>query len=126
MVSAKPSWPDGPSLQLLPSALSRQADIKPSSPNELSLKYKPEVSRGLSLYLGTGLAYSLTTNEMSGETKKDIKAGVAGSAGVHYLLNPHSNLYFDYKYFYLASDTRHINEGITPQVIGIGLDLKFW
>jgi outer membrane protein W len=95
------------------------------APESLSLKYKPDSSETFKPFLGTGLTFSTKTQETNIETKKEIKAGVGASAGLGVKLGKDSSLNVDYKYLYLVPDVKRVNEGTTPQQIGIGFDLKF-
>ena len=95
------------------------------SPESLTLKYKPDVSKTFKPFLGTGLAYSIRTQEPYTESKKEMKAGVGANAGFGLLLGKNSSLNFDYKYLYLTPDVKRVHDGTTPQQIGIGFDMKF-
>jgi outer membrane protein W len=94
-------------------------------PSALTIKVKPKTSNEFKPYLGTGLAYSLPSQDIPHATNTDIKSGVAGSAGFSYGVGKNSSLNVDYKYLYLAPDAKLMHEGKKPQLLGIGLDLKF-
>jgi outer membrane protein W len=101
------------------------AETQVKVPDSLTLKYKPDVSERFKPFVGTGLAYSITTQETPIESKKEMKGGVGGNAGFNYLLGKNSSLNLDYKYLYITPDVKHVLDGTTPQQIGIGFDLKF-
>jgi outer membrane protein W len=94
-------------------------------PSALTIKLKPQSSSDFKPYLGTGLAYSIPAQDVPHAANKEIKTGIAGSAGFSYLVGKNSSLNFDYKYLYIAPDAKLVHEGKTPQLLGIGLDLKF-
>ena len=94
-------------------------------PDSLTLKYKPDVSKRFKPFLGTGLAYSVTTQETHNESKKEMKAGVGAKAGFNFQLGKNFSINFDYNYLYLSPDVRHALDGSTPQQIGIGINLMF-
>jgi outer membrane protein W len=95
------------------------------TPESLTLKYKPDVSKTFKPFLGTGIAYSIKTQETNVESKKEMKAGVGANAGFGLLLGKNSSLNFDYKYLYLTPDVKRVHDGATPHQIGIGFDMKF-
>jgi outer membrane protein W len=94
-------------------------------PSALTIKVKPKTSNKFKPYLGTGLGYSLPSQDIPHATNTDIKSGVAGSAGFSYGVGKNSSLNVDYKYLYLAPDAKLMREGENPQLLGIGFDLKF-
>lgn len=101
------------------------AELQLHVPESLTLKFKPNVSKRFKPFLGTGLAYSITTQETHIKSIKEMKAGVGAKAGFSFLLGKKSSLNFDYKYLYITPDVKHVLDGTTPQQIGIGFDLKF-
>ena len=95
------------------------------APTALTIKLKPKTSNKFKPYLGTGLGYSLPSQDIPHATNNDIKSGFAGSAGFSYGVSKNSSLNVDYKYLYLAPDARLMHEGENPQLLGIGFDLRF-
>jgi outer membrane protein W len=94
-------------------------------PSALTIKLKPQSSSDFKPYIGTGLAYRIPTQDIPHVANKEINAGLAGSAGFSYLVGKNSSLNLDYNYLYIAPDAKFVHEGKTPQLLGIGLDLKF-
>lgn len=101
-------------------------DAKGQAPDALTARYGFRPARELSTYIGTGMAYSLTSPLNTPDTApKELRTGVAGQAGFSYMFGEHTWLNLDYKYLYFAPDRKTGGGGCTPHLLGIGLDIKF-
>lgn len=101
------------------------AETRNPAPGVLTALYGFSVAKDFMPYVGTGLAYSIQQEIKPGDTTQRIKAGVAGQAGIKFLLDANSSLNFDYKYLHLETGTPHGDPKTPPQSIGIGIDIKF-
>lgn len=97
-----------------------------TAPASLTMKYGFGLLRGVSPYLGTGVAYILPSEGKPGETAPTrFKTGLAGQAGVKIDLGSSSLLKVDYQYLHVTPDATRGDSGTTPQSLGIGLEIKF-
>jgi len=97
----------------------------------VTAKFFPKHTDELKLYVGTGLAYSLSPkrNEYP-DTGAGPKAGVAGQAGANYAINDTMTLNLDYKYLHLAQDaarsgTDETQSSQSPHLFGLSLRCHF-
>lgn len=97
-------------------------DPKAPAASLLTAKYGFKKIKGLTPYLGSGLAYTINPETKPGKNVT-INTGIGGQAGLSYLLGENSLLNIDYNYLNLSPDTKH---GDSPsQSIGVGVQIKF-
>lgn len=97
-----------------------------TAPASLTMKYGFGLQKGVTPYVGTGVAYILSSEGKPGETAPArFKTGLAGQAGVKIDLGNSSLLKVDYQYLRVTPDTPRSDTSTTPQSIGIGLEIKF-
>lgn len=99
-------------------------DAKAPEPGIVTAKYGFKVAKDFMPYMGTGLAYTYLPNSMTGDIT-NLRTGVAAQLGFRYLLGAHSTLKLDYKYLSISPELPKGENRMTPQSVGIGLDIKF-
>jgi outer membrane protein W len=102
-----------------------KVDPKSRNIGSITAKYGFGASKELKPYIGTGLAYSYSEQGKPGEAVPGLKAGVAGQAGINYLLGGNVSLTVDYQYLHLQPEARPGANEPATQKLGIGLDIKF-
>jgi outer membrane protein W len=100
-------------------------DSKGKMVGSITAKYGFGASKELKPYIGTGLAYSYSEPSKPGEAVPGLKAGVAGQAGINFLLRDNVSLSVDYKFLNLQPDAKPGANDPSTQKLGIGLDIKF-
>jgi outer membrane protein W len=99
-------------------------DSKAPEPGVVTAKYGFKIAKDFEPYMGTGLAYTYQPDTKTGDVTK-LRTGVAAQVGFSYLLGTNSMLKFDYKYITVSPELPRGDSKISPQSLGIGLDIKF-
>lgn len=99
-------------------------DSKIPAPGTVTAKYGIVISKDFMPYLATGLAYTYQPDAWNGDITS-FKTGIAAELGFNYLLGSNSTLKLDYKYLTVSPDQQRSDSKTPPQVLGIGLDIKF-